>query len=89
MDIRAWAEKALLDQDACNMYSVISTMREWLHEISDQGYDTRYCNTHPITVLYSAQVSRLSGVTWVDERVYERAAMKCRHMAAGIIRSAS
>jgi len=88
VDIRTWAEKAILVQDACNMSGVVTSMRQWLHELIDQGHDTAYCNTHPVTVMFASKVHSLAGGGLTDELVFRHAHKKCQLLASGEIRAA-
>lgn len=78
------ARGALHVQSACNLSGVVHsfshTMGElWAHaHANEEGTD--WVNTHPICVLYSAQVARLSSRSLTDSGAYHKAYNACTEM---------
>ena len=82
MDISTWAKRAITVQDACNLCGVVGSMRDWLAELANQGHDTNYCNTHPVTIMFASKVHSLAGAGLTDPSVFSRAYARCKELAS-------
>lgn len=76
------AQGALTAQNACNLSGVVAsfnwTLTElWAHAHA-KGEGTDWVNTHPICVLYSAQIAHLSSGSITDSVSYSKAYDACK-----------
>lgn len=78
------ARGALAAQNACNLSGVVhsfsQTMTElWAHAHAN-GEGTDWVNTHPVSILYSAQIAWLSSGAIADSDLYYKAHNACSEM---------
>ena len=80
IDVKHYQD-ALLVQDACNLSGVVHSFSQTLGELwahaREQGEGTDWVNTHPISILYSAQIAWLSSGAITDVDLYYKAHNAC------------
>lgn len=61
-----WAERAMMAQSACNLSAVVHDYSDLLTDLWQEanrlGKGTDWVNTHPLSVLFAAQVEHLTRV---------------------------
>lgn len=78
------AQGALTAQNACNLSGVVHSFSQTLTELwahaHANGEGTDWVNTHPVSILYSAQIAYLSSGSLTDSESYSRAHNACSEM---------
>ena len=76
---------ALDVQSAVNLSGVVRSLAAVTHHLWDDanatGAGTEFVNTHPITILYVAQLAHLCGLHVEHDPVYRDAYEECREWA--------
>ena len=79
---RAWAQDALLVQNASNISGVAHSFAEMQSAMAAAGLDTEARASHPATRLYACKIADLAGLNYWFDGAAERAARELLQPAA-------